>query len=215
MNAKDTIISDNLVFHILNCESKEIFNPDILGITPIWTDDTVFRCSSILEIKEYQLYLKNLIVKADIVYPMINGIGPHILYSENEVETVEYRGLMIPIPFSGAVIIGSSFIRNYGFREEISCYSYMIVRELIFQEGKLVTTIDHSKAMLRIRKNLDLGLRKLDKPRDLKCIKHFIKTSFIGDYEHSGKRGKKRLRKLRFAPYLQKLKNYYLHRDAF
>ena len=210
MDAKDTIISENMPFLILKCEKKEIFDPDHLGISPIWSDDVNFGYSSIFAIKEYQLYLKNLILTSDRVYPIVGGVEPKLLASENGVETVEYDEIMVPVKFTGAVIIGGTFLKNYGPEEEAPCYSYKTVRELIFQEGKLVTSIDHSKAMLRIRKNLDLGLRDLNKKRDVNCIRHFLKSSFVGDYENKDKLSKPRQKKkLELSPYLQKIKSYY------
>ena len=62
MDTKDTIISDQSIYLILKCEMKSIFEPDIFGISPIWSDDPYFRYNSVFEIKEYQLYLKNLII---------------------------------------------------------------------------------------------------------------------------------------------------------
>jgi len=169
-----------------------------------------FGYSSIFEIKEYQLYLKNLILTSDRVYPIIGGVEPKLLSSENGVETVEYDEIMVPVKFTGAVIVGGTFLKSYGAEEEIPCYSYKTVRELIFQEGKVVTSIDHSKAMLRIRKNLDLGLRDLNKKRDVNCIRHFLKSSFVGDYENPDKLSNpEQKKKLELSPYLQKLKSYY------
>ncbi|GEM_PF-693378 len=212
MDAKDSIVSDATSFFILKCETKEIYHPDIYGISPVWADDRDFNYSSVFEIKEYQLYLKNLTVAAAREYPFINGVRPEPFYSEKGVETVQYDNIMAPIKFTGAVIIGSTLIKNYGFDGEIPCYSYKVVREFIFQDGKLVTTIDHSKAMLRIRKNLDSGLRNLNKARDLKCINHFLKFSFVGDYGQPEKTVLADKKKKRFSAYLQKMKSYYSRR---
>ncbi len=210
MNVKDTIISDAMSFLILKCEMKEIYQTDILKISPIWADDQYFEYSSIFEIKEYQLYLKSLTVAAAREYPMVNGVCPKPIYSEKGIDTMQYNNIMVPIKFTGAVIIGNIRIKNHGLEEEIPCYSYKVVRELIFQDGKLVTTIDHSKAMQRIRKNLDLGLRSLNKTRDIKCIRHFLKSSFVGDYEHPDKMSSiSQKKKIRFHSYLQKIKSYY------
>lgn len=210
MAAKDTIISDGTLFFILKCELKEIYKPDIFGISPIWSDDQTFEYNSTFEIKDYQLYLKDLIITSDRGYKVINGIEPEYIFSEKGIETARYTNVSFPIKFTGAVIIVNTVVKNYGTGEEIPCFGYKTVREFIFQDGKLVTTIDHSKAMLRIRKNLDLGLRNLDKTRDVECIKHFIKTSFVGDYEHPDRMSKTSLKKkLQFMTYIQKMKGYY------
>ncbi len=210
MDAKDTIISDDMPFFILKCEVKDIFQPEIFGISPIWSNDQHFEYSSTFYIKEYQLFLKNLTIAADRGYPVINGIEPVPLFSEIGIETVQYNNIMVPIKFTGAIVIGNALIKNYGFDEEIPCYGYKTVRELIFHDGKVVTTVDHSKAMQRIRKNLDLGLRNLNKTRDINCINYFLKSSFVGNYEHPDKMSKpSQKKKLQFNPYLQKIKSYY------
>lgn len=90
--------------------------------------------------------------------------------------------------YTGSIVIGTQFINNYSKNNEMPCYGYKIVKELVFSEGNLTTTIDHSKAMLRIRRNLELGLKSLDKKRDVKCIEHFINSSFAGDYDMPKKR---------------------------
>lgn len=183
MDAKNTVVADNMSFLILKCEKKEIFDPHQIGISPIWSDNRNFHYSCVFEIKDYQLYLKNLILTSDRIYPNVGGAKPVFLSDENGVDTVEYRNVMIPVVYTGAILIGKNLVKTYGNEREMPCYSFKTVRELIFQEGRLVTTIDHSKAMLRIRKNLDLGLRDLNKKRDLKCIKHFLKSSFVGNYK--------------------------------
>ncbi|WMJ88322.1 hypothetical protein [Anaerocolumna sp. MB42-C2] len=216
MDAQDTIISDESTFLILKCDMKTIFEPENVGISPIWSNDPNFRYNSDFEIKDYQLYLKNLIITGDIGYPIINGIKPEPFYSEKGPETVQYNNIMISVKFSGAIVIGNTFIKNYGTEDEIPCYSYKVVWELIFQDGRLVTTIDHSKAMLRVRKNLDLGLRNLNKTRDMKCIKHYIKFSFVGDYDRPGKMSKcSNKKKIPFQSYAQKIKNYYSRIKSF
>ncbi len=210
MDARDTIIAEETSFLILKCEWKDIYQPDIFGISPIWSNDQEYEYISIFEIREYQLYLKSFIITADSSFPVINGIEPQPCYTEKGIETVQYNDIMVPIKFNGAIVIGNTLIKNYGFDEDIPWYSYKVVRELIFQDGKVVTTIDHSKAMLRIRKNLDLGLRSLNKARDIKCIKKYIKSSFVGDYDHPDKINKpKGKKKLQSNSYLQKIKNYY------
>ncbi len=209
MDARDTIFTEDTSFQILKCEWKDIVKPDIFGISPTWTNDKNFDYISIYEIKEYQLYLKSFTVTSDRGFPTINGVEPESCLAEKGIQTVQYKNIMVPVKFTGAIIIGNTLIKNYGLNDDIPCYSYKLVRELIFQDGKLVTTIDHSKDMLRIRKNLDLGLRSLNKARDVKCITHYIKSSFVGDYAHPDKIKKMKRKKINFNFYIQKIKNRY------
>lgn len=196
MDRTDNIIMAETTFEILKCEYNTIFQPEDFGITPTWSNDTKFYYYSTYELKEFQLYLKDFTISSDRGYPAINGVKPEPYYTDTETEPVLYNNIMEPIKYTGAIIVGNQLVKNYGTNDEIPCYCYKLIRELIFQEGKLITTIDHSKAMLRIRKNLDLGLRSLDKKQDVKCIQGFIKASFVGDYNHPNKNDKKKQKRV-------------------
>jgi len=200
----DNLLMEEKQYHILKCEDKDIINPEVFGISPTWKNDKNFNYSNLLIIKDYQLYLKDLKVTSDRGFPEINGREPVVCGTENNMETVLYEDIGYPVNFTGAVVIAAEVFKTYDIQGELPCFSYNNVMELVFQDGKLVTTIDHGKAMVRIRKNLDLGLRSLEKERDVKCIKRFIETSFVGDYKHPGKKRKKKLKKLN--EYILKLK---------
>lgn len=209
----DDLLLEELQYHILKCEDKDIINPEVFGISPTWKNDKNFEYSNVLIIKEYQLYLKSLMVSSDRGYPEINGIQPVAYFKENNMEAVIYEDIMHPVSFTGAVVAAAEPLNTYEIPGELPCFSYKQVLELIFQDGKLVTTVDHSKAMLRIRKNLDLGLRKLEKERDVRCIRHFIETSFVGDYKHPGKKRKKKLKNLN--EYIGRLKEMTLQKLVY
>lgn len=101
----------------------------------------------------------------------------HLIYhSQND--------LKIGLTYSGGIIIARDFVESYGNFEEYPCYCYKRVFELIFEDGRLVTSIDHSKAMTRIRKNIEKGLRDIRSKKDYKCIQRFIKESFVKNYHN-------------------------------
>lgn len=107
-------------------------------------------------------------------YPVNYSIKEYQLYRQNQ-----------PVIYSGGLILGYHFLKDYGQDKAHLCYSYDKVIELIFQDGILETSVDHSKAMLRVRKNLERGLRSLEKGKDKRCIRKFIYHSFIRDYRQS------------------------------
>lgn len=88
----------------------------------------------------------------------------------------------MPVYFRGGIVIGKGLENTFHFEENYPCYCYETVIELIFNEGKLITTIDHSKAMDRIRKNIEKGLRNLDNEIDLASINKFLRKSFVKKY---------------------------------
>lgn len=206
MNFKDTILISDVNYDILYSE-HEIIQPEYFNIAPTWSDDTTFAFISQYNLEDYQLYLKNLIVSNDRGYPEINGIDPKPYCIEQDMDAVQYNDIMEAVEYTGAMVIGTHIVKNYSENDDIPCYSYKCVKELVFLDGKLITTIDHSKAMLRVRKNLDLGLRSLNKKSDVKCIQRFIMSSFSGNYKKADKRYQKLLKKfLHRKSYYENLK---------
>lgn len=187
MNTNDTFILEGKSYHLIQTE-HEIEIPQRVLVTPIWEKDREGSNSYIYEVMERQLYLKDMIVSSDRGFPVINDVIPQSVYSENKMDIALYENLNERLTFSGCILIGSEYSEKYSSKYDLPYYQYARVYELIFEDGKHITTIDHSKAMLRIRKNLDLGLRTMEKERDRKCIKHFLKTSFVGDYWHPGRK---------------------------
>lgn len=187
MDARDSLLIDGKRYKILLCEYEDIVSPKEYGIASIWKNDVNFRHYGTYELIDYQLYLHEFTVTSDREYPPINGVKPDVFYSEKIVSTAEYQNLALSLNFSGGMIVVADFIQDYEC-DKIQCFHYKQVMELIFLNGKLVTTINHNKAMHRIRKNLDTGLRNLDKKRDERCISRFIKTSFVGNYEKPRKK---------------------------
>lgn len=183
----DRLYLNGKVWDVLLNEYKDIFALEDYNVLPIWSDDEHFFSYGTYELKNYELSIMSFIVSTDREYPDINGVKPDILYSAKDYSTAEYENINLPIKFTGALVIGNELLNDYD-NGMTRCYNYKYVCELIFLNGKLVTTINHSRAMQRIRKNLDMGLRSLSKKRDSKCINRFIKTSFVGNYDKPCKR---------------------------
>ncbi len=87
------------------------------------------------------------------------------------------------VSYSGGVLIVKGLLETYEEYEDI--FSYEAILELIFKDGCLITTVDHSKAGLRIRKNLERGVRSLNKAKDRHCIRAFMHRTLICDYRQS------------------------------
>lgn len=189
---RDIIIINRERYEILANEHEYIFHPECFGISPTWVSDSNFQYKCLFELKDNQLYLKSFQVTSDRGYPDINQIKPEICSFNQGLETVQYSNVNEPLKYSGAIMFANSLIKDYRKPNHMDlhnplCFSFKFVGELIFDEGKLITSVNHNRAMRRIRKNIDLGLRSLDKKQDINCIKKFIKASFIGDYQPQGK----------------------------
>lgn len=197
---------DGKVWDVLLNECNDIFALEDYNVLPIWSDDEQFFSYGTYELKNYELSIKHFVVSTDREYPYINGVKPDILYSAKNFSTAEYEDINLPLQFTGAIVVGNELIHDYDNGKPL-CYNYKHVCELIFLNGKLVTTINHSRAMQRIRKNLDMGLRNLGKKRDRKCINKFIKTSLVGNYDKPYRKQGKVLDKISFLKRYNKKRN--------
>lgn len=165
MNIIQQIKYMNKDYNILHSEQEFIIHPAAVGILPV--SKSALQCSfqSEFHIEDYQLFLDRI-----ILYP---GEAGEKLY-----EFQDYS-----VSYNGAVLIGANLVKEYILKgSKPACFSYQNVTELVFEEGNLITNVDQSKAMLRIRKNIDMNLRSLNRGRDVRCIKRFMNSAFVGDY---------------------------------
>ncbi len=173
-------------FEVLNCENQFIFHPVVLGISPVWKMNSPYDFDLRMELDNYKISLRQMWVHSDCVMPIVNEVVPKYGALEKK-EGVLYNNLDIPIQYTGAILMAHTLVNDYGVHiiegQKYPCYCYKVVYEYVFENGILITTIDHSRAMLRIRKNIDLGYRNLNKKRDMRCIQQFVKSSFIGNYK--------------------------------
>ena len=185
MEKKEAFIYKDERYILLLKEKEYIFNPEIFGLAPIWKQTAQYEYAGTYEVKDYKLRLQDFVIHSDSSYPVIQNIEPVPVNHTEEKTYVSYQGLFYPIFYTGAVVIGRDFIESYGYTEDFPCFCYGHVVELIFENGNLITTIEHDKAMVRIRKNIEKGLRDLNKGKDARCIQTFMKSSFVGKYRDS------------------------------
>lgn len=162
---KQKIIYKGKEYMIIAAEQEFIIHPAALGMLPL--DKTSLSCnfSTDYYLDGYNLYLKKI-----------------MLIDEDSQQ--EYLFDNCRLFYSGSILIAADMVSEICIKgNDPACFSYQNVKELIFNDGVLVTGIDHNRAMHRIRKNLELGLRKLSNSRDLKCINRFLDSSLVGDYK--------------------------------
>lgn len=172
--------------------SKQIeFNPNDYGITPESTCSACWAgywCD--YDISEDGIMLTNLYINSkDSYYPNINGIQVtqnkdntkygHFKYMGHHL----YEGLNIPIKYSGKIVVGDKFIRKYyihmGYQ---NAWAYKVVLELVFVDGKLITTYNHNELVANMRqiidKNPDMFYKKL-----YADIESFVVNSFSLEFK--------------------------------
>lgn len=154
-------------YEIIKAEQEFIVHPAAFGLIPSGNAALKSSFSSDFHIKDYCLMLDNIVLSGDGT-----GEGRHFQPTECKVS------------YNGAFLIATNPVGEYYQKDgKLACYSYQNVLELVFENGMLITTVDQSKAMLRIRKNIEQGLRSLNVKRDLRCIRRFMNSSFVGDYK--------------------------------
>lgn len=209
MNLHTQIEVKGKSYLVKECENSYMIHPRAFGIAPVWKDDSEFDYWFDLVVEDYKISLRSMWVQVDCALPRIDGVAPRPLLRDGK-EGYVYEGLHLPLLYSGAVLITNSLLKtekHEEVEENPAIYCYRNTYEYIFENGILVTSVDHSRDMLRIRKNLDLGYRSLDKKRDVKCIQRFLKSSFVGNY--------KEISNKKLESYLQKMKSLYQETISF
>ncbi len=165
----------NMEFTILAAEQELIIHPIALGYLSYSSASLQCPFSSRFAIKDYRLHLLSLELGSNEA----TNLGGVWIEDYNQRHSFD----AFPIAYNGAILIGMTPIKEYYMKGDTpSFFSFQRVIELVFENGVLITTVDQSKAMLRIRKNIELGLRSLNKKRDKNCIKRFMNSTFVGDY---------------------------------
>lgn len=176
MNTEHKLRYQNTEYKILAVEQEFIVHPVAFGFLPytIASIQCPFSCD--YELEDYKLFLRRLTIGT---YDAVNYGGVRL---EGYAQKHEFNHL--PVTYNGVILIGANPLKEYYTKSEtFAYYSYQKVIELVFENGILITTVDQSRAMLRIRKNLELNLRSLTKKRDVRCISRFMNSAFIGDYK--------------------------------
>ena len=176
MNLEQKLDYQNIEFNILAVEQEFIIHPIALGYLPYSSASLQCPFYSRFTIKDYQLFLS----KIDVGTNESTNLGG--AWIEDYIQRHSFDEFKVA--YNGAILIGANPIKEYYMKGDVPSYfSYQRVIELVFENGILITTVDQSKAMLRIRKNIELGLRSLHKNRDKNCITRFMNAAFVGDYK--------------------------------
>lgn len=162
MNLKQKLIYKDKEYDILSAEQEYIVHPIALNLLPLEKEviRQPFQCN--YHIENYKLYIDDITLATD--------------------EKLKHSFQNQKVSYNGAILIAEKLLKEYIFEGRIAGFSYQNVYELVFEDGILIATIDQRKAMLRIRKNIELGLRGLSEKKDLRCIRRFMNSSFVGDY---------------------------------
>lgn len=180
----DTFFYENNDYSIVALQNHLNFNPEDYGITPkccctaCWNG---YFCK--YKISTEGIFLKDLFINAD-EYPTINGVdaykGDIFEYMGHHL----YKDINIKINYTWGILIGKDFLDEYyihmGFQRP---YAYKTVKELIFENGRLIKVVDYSQDMAQMRKNLSHDDIQLKNKNNQYNLLKAIDESFSLDYK--------------------------------
>lgn len=160
--------------------SRDInFNPRKFGLNPVAMSSACWRgyvCGYKITTKGIFLDKLNISITNNPV-PEINGVKPQSSGCDDTFRGV-YKGLNLPIKYTGSIILGRKFIDRYyihmGFQR---AHAYEEVIEIVFVRGRVVRTIDHSNIAAEIRKQIELDNYSVNSA----SIPQFVEESFSLD----------------------------------
>ena len=157
------------------------FNPLDYGIKPVACCSACWNgywCDYHISTKG--IMLQNLYINSENdYYPEINNAIPE----KEDKKSFQYMGhhlyrnINIFMEYTGKILIGKGFINKYyihmGYQR---AWAYEVLEELVFDNGKLVKTVDHSEMAKKLRKELE------NRPEEIKKISDniplFVEESF-------------------------------------
>ncbi len=158
---------------------------------PIWKSYSGDVIAS-YDLQEYMLTLQDLILDKNLMKnnekfyekePITDLVTGNKVFSQ----------LHCPVTYTGNIIVAKDIVDTFSYEDDLSeypCFCYKEVYELCFDQGCLTMSIDHSKAMLRIRKNIEKGLRNVKNAKDIRCIHKFLNQTFCHNFEKNRKQKK-------------------------
>ncbi len=146
------------------------------------------------KISEEGIFLDKLFIHCvDEEYPTLNGVSFEVNEAGEPVECMGHRvynDLNMKVEYHGKILVGDEFIHDYyvhmGYQR---AHAYKVLKEFVFQDGKLIEVIDHSAMAEKLRMQEDK--KKNKKPSikeklfgpDIKKTHGFVEESFSLDYK--------------------------------
>jgi hypothetical protein len=186
----DTVFYLRREYAIAGINGSGLFDPEEHGISPVMISTACWRgyyCA--YQVAEGMLRLKQLHIGLDkeAVAVAKRGEGP-ILFGvlprhDDRKWCFVYDGLRQFVPFTGGLLLAAGLIRGLrvpaGFHP---AWMYEGVRELIFEQGRVVQEADRSKEMAQIREEIvHLPLRPTDPDKRDEIMK-WVENCFSREY---------------------------------
>ena len=170
-------------FDLLAVSDSIPFSPEDYGLTPHMSSTACYRgywCG--YEITDEGMFLEELyLYNRNGEYPDFAGtpVSPQTFHDQGHRL---YRGVHLQIPYTGRLLIGADFLRQYyihmGFQQP---FAYKMLTELVLRDGFLQETIDRSGEAAKMREAIDLEDPSW-KYGD-RNIRQFVRDCFSLEYE--------------------------------
>ena len=146
----------NSQYASLGIRKDVLFDVSSLGLEPATISSACWRgyiCQ--YGIQRDRLVLEELSVGLDEPGPEINGVKPVPSTERASHRISVYKGLNLPIEFTGGILVGDEFIRelyvHMGFHP---AWKFRTVFELLFEKGKVLEVGDISDKMEKLRREM-------------------------------------------------------------
>lgn len=168
-------------YSLAGIKGNALFDPIHYGIKPISSNSACWRgyvCKYLLE--EQRLYLKELVVNAREKPVPILKHQPHAIQGFFDFA---YRRMRLPIAFTGGLLIGRDFLQDlYIHMGFAPAWKFRDVRELLFEDGKLVRARDRSLQMRQFREEMRDRNLGPENPDSKQSIDEWVKRTFSLNY---------------------------------
>ena len=175
----DSVGYEGTEFAIAGINGSGLFDPLAYDIRPIAPSTANWRgYVASYEVRGERLHLDRLTIgkdSRDIPLPALFGVSPDLTDFDAEYEFDE-----APMDFSGGLLLGDEFVHelyvHMGFHP---AWKYRRVMELIFENGALLRSHDHSERIAEIRGEIVRGTRP-DPDADPELIGWIDRTFELG-----------------------------------
>ena len=182
----DTILLDGIKYSIVQENGELLFDTQKYGFMPGG------NCSACVRgyfadycLRDNRIFLDNLYIETkDGKYPDLNGKSADSFNHDKYGIFAEifhiYEDVSLPLSFTGALLVGSNFISDYGTYTCVqNPWAYENLAELVFENGVFVQKNDLSDIASQMRREVDA----LDLPcPDLSFLVYDKKSKYKGQF---------------------------------
>jgi hypothetical protein len=150
---QDVVKFDGRDYVITGVKGSTLPNPEQFGMLPVMMSTACYRgFINTYMVADGELFLTQMAVRSSNGYKSVDGVDAKL---DERFGHATYHDLMLPVPFSGGMLIARDFIGtlyvHMGFQKATS---YETVIELLLDNGLITQSLNHSKKIAKLRDDL-------------------------------------------------------------